>query len=795
MKKTFAIIYILFTCSMVSAYAANLSVKVLEKGSGDQIEGATVVLGQTGDYDVTNEKGLVVFENIESVTKIKILNPGFETLEKKLDQNTQKITVYLYPISVDGEALEVVADRVEEKISKISLIKEELRRVPGTAGDPLKVLSAMPGVVSGSGQGGPGALYVRGSGAEDNGVLINRIPVEYLFHFGDLSGIAPSTVNPALVKDFNAFLGGFPVEYDDKLGGMLDVQLRNPKKDRIHQTYRLAIHEAAFLVEGPVQEKNDNDSFYVAGRMSYLDRILTPEIINKLINDSADEEDKDNFSIVALPKYYDAQANWHRDLPKGYFDAYFFTAGDSLAVNINEKAVEDADPAIAGELSVDLDYYSVGANWLHRFNNQVSFIGTWSYRLSNAKQIIGTDPVSGEHFFVKTNTKIASFDPQFNWRLTPKHEIITGASFTRNWTPINLFITVLPSEDNVNYNFTTSEKYRFESTIHAGFISPYIKHRWNINDKFTSTLGLRYSYLKASDNIQMTGFSPRAAIYYQFTKKLLLSASWGKYIQVPNGATLISGIGNPTLGYTEAEHRILAAEYKPTPLWSIKLETYHKPMDKLVLFIPNQSAPNNYDSTGEGDAYGVDVLIKREFSNRTLGWLSYSYAKSSRTTVQGQDRDFSGDQPHTVSMVWSQPMSGSWKRWNWGVKMSIHSGALHTPITGRRAICKDGNNFINCPYSSNPENLGEDVFSHYEPIKAKQNSERLPFYYLMSVRFDREIRYNTWKMNLFMDIQNLTFRQNIIGYNYGKKYEKINNREAISAFSFPLPLFGIEAEF
>jgi len=792
-QKIFLAATFLFFVFYVNAFAAKLSVTVLVKGSGDPVEGATVVLGETGEYDVTNAKGIIIFEDIEAINKIKILNPGFETLEASIPENETEISLYLFPITVEGEALEVVEERLPEKVSKIILVQEESRRIPGTAGDPVKALSTLPGIVVASGQGGPGAVYVRGSGQDDNAAIINRIPVEYLYHFGDLSGISPSVVNPNLVKDFNAFLGGFPVEYDDKLGGILDVQLRNPKNDRLHQTYRLAIHEAAFLVEGPVQEENDNDSFYVAGRMSYLDRILTPKIINKLINSGADEEDKDDFTIVTLPKYYDAQANWHRDLNKGYFDAYFFTAGDSVSVNISEKAVKNRDPAVAGTLSIDLSYYSVGANWLHRFNNSLTGIGTWTYRQSNAKQIIGTDPVTKENFFVKTDTKFATFDPQLIWRAHPKHEITAGSNFTRNWTPIDLYITVLPSEDNVNYNFTTSEKYRFDTTLHAGMITPYVKHRWQITDKLTSSLGLRYSYIKASGGIEMSGYSPRGTMDYQIHKQVLLSASWGKYLQFPNGATIISGIGNPTMGFTEAEHRILSAEYKPTSLWSIKLEGYHKPMEKLVLFIPEQRAPNNYDNIGEGEAYGLDLLIKREFRNRTMGWLSYSYSKSSRTTVKGDDRNFASDQPHTLNFVWSQPMTGGWKRWTWGVKLTMHSGATYTPVVGRLAYCGIGTDLSPC--LSQSQGTSNQDFSHYEAINAKQNSERLPFYYLMSVRFDREIRFNTWKMNLFMDIQNLSFRKNVIGYDYGKQYEKINNPTEIAAFYFPLPLFGVEAEF
>jgi len=776
-----------------AAVAENLFITILEKGSGDPLEGATIVLGQTGEYNTTNKDGIAIFEDVNPVSQIKILNPGYETLEQKLKKNTKNITLYLYPLTVEGEALEVVEDRVQEKLSKIILTTEELKRIPGTAGDPLKVLTSLPGVVASSSQGGPGGFYVRGSDTPDNAVLINRIPVKYLFHFGDLLNISPSTINPSLVKDFNIFLGGFPVEYEDKLGGMLDVQLRNPKNDRIHQTYRVALHESAFLVEGPVQEKGDNDSFYVAGRMSYLDRVLTPEFLNKQINKSADEDEKDDFTILNIPRYYDAQANWHRDLTRGHFDLYFFAAGDSLAFNLN--FTEDVDPELIGDLTFNYDYQSFGGNWLHRLNQKHTLMNTLSIRNFSEEQQIGTDKNTNEPFFVNVNTTTLSYDPQLSWRMNNKHELLFGSNISAIKSLVDIYVTARPTEDNTNQTFSSAPKYRIEDTINAIAAAPYIKHNWKITPKLKSSIGLRYSKVRATGGVSISGFSPRASLEYQLNKKALLFTSWGKYLQRPEGSTILRNFGNPRLHFMEAEHRIAGVEYTYSPAWKIKLEAYHKPLTKLVLVAPENAPPNNYQNAGKGEAYGIDFLLKREFSNRTMGWLSYSYAKSTRTTLQGQERDFSGDQPHTLNMVWSQAMPGSWKRWTWGTKLSIHSGALHTPITGRSGICIDNDNYIECTDQSDPESLGDGVFSHWEPKKGKQNSERLPIFYQMSLRIDRDIRFNSWKMNVFLDIQNLTFRKNIINYNYGKKYEKIENREAVAAFFLPIPLFGVEAEF
>jgi outer membrane receptor protein involved in Fe transport len=448
---------------------------------------------------------------------------------------------------------------------------------------------------------------------------------------------------------------------------------------------------------------------------------------------------------------------------------------------------------LLGDLTINYDYQSFGVNWHHLFSNRFSQTQTVSIQNFSEEQQIGTDRNTGEPFYVDVNTTTMRYDPELLWKVKNKHELLFGANFSFIRALVDIYVTARPTEDNTNQTFSSAPKYRIESTVDAITAAPYIKHNWQITPKLKSSVGLRYAKARAKNGVDLSGISPRASLQYQLSKKLLLLGSWGKYLQSPEESTLLKDFGNPGLEFTEAEHRIIGAEYKFNPLWSIKFETYHKPMEKLVLVIPENPPPDNYKNLGEGEAYGFDILIKREYANRTMGWLSYSYARSSRTTVQGQERDFSGDQPHTLNMVWSQPMPGSWKRWTWGIKLTMHSGALHTPIIGRTGKCTENNDYVDCANQTDPES--ETNFSHWEPIKAKQNSERLPFYYLMSLRVDREIRFNTWKMNVFMDVQNLTFRKNIIGYNYGKKYEKIENRQEAAAFYFPIPLIGVEAEF
>ncbi|HGX92166.1 MAG TPA: Plug domain-containing protein, partial [Candidatus Tenderia sp.] len=247
-----------------TALAADLVVTVKARGSGEVVEGATVVVDGGVAYDDTDEAGRVVFADIDPPTRVKVLAGGFEALVQPLPPQREAVTLYLRPLVFEGEGLEVTAPRLVEKASKLTLTTPELARTAGSAGDPLKAITALPGVVAA--EEGSAQVYMRGSNGNENITWVNNAPVGYLYHFGGLQ----STINPALIEDINVFLGGFPVQYGDALGGVVDAKLRTPENDRMRYQFDIATINSSFLVEGPVGEAG-GDSFFVAGRRSYID--------------------------------------------------------------------------------------------------------------------------------------------------------------------------------------------------------------------------------------------------------------------------------------------------------------------------------------------------------------------------------------------------------------------------------------------------------------------------------------------------------------------------------------------
>ncbi|MDX8390575.1 MAG: TonB-dependent receptor [Mariprofundaceae bacterium] len=758
---------IMFTAS---GMAAELSITIFQKGTGDPVEGATVMLKNNVVHGMSNEKGMVYFEFVEAVDAnkfddVKVLNPGYETLEQVIVGNQKHIEIYLEPNLVEFEGLEVVEDRIVEKTSKVVLSRLELRKAPGSMGDPIKVLQSLPGVVSAGGSGS-GQVYMRGSDSQESIYQVNNLPVSYLYHWGGMN----SVINPVLVSDFNVFLGGFPVEYGDFLGGAVDIKLRPPKKDRFHGSLHLGTYESSFLVEGPLGEADGDNSFYLAGRRSYIDLVFSPDTFANIAGNDTDN------TFILLPQFNDMQALYRHDTSRGYLDIQYLSASDKMEMILNDAAI--TDPEAAGDLRIDVSSQTLGVNWKHQWSDLLNQHVTLGVTDSSEKFQIGSDS-AGDPYFTDLEKREYFIRPTWQWQQS-HHLAMFGLDAGWMDLPLELYISAPPSNvAPTPGGFTSESKYRVKHDLTAASTSPFIKYQYAWDNGIKASLGLRYTSLwvdqgEGARRVSMQGFSPRLSLEYQITESTLLLMRWGDYFQMPQGWQILDGFANPRLQFTRAEHRIVGVEHQLSHAWRIKAEAYHKPMSDLVVSIDGASPPDNYLNEGAGLAYGIDLFLKRKYKDRKMGWISYSWARSERTNLQtGVTSSFAGDQPHTLTAVWGQPFSGSWSDWEWGVKVQLHSGLPYTPVTGR---------------------VQEPDTGRWLPVYAAYNSGRLPVYGKLDLRLSKEVRYNTWTMSYIFDIQNISMRKNVAAYDYTDDFSNYNNPDIVSTDIF-MPFFGIEADF
>jgi len=754
--KQFTLLTLIFSFS-TNVFANDFTITIKEKGTGALVEEATVVIVENDTYQTTDKNGVVTFSDITLPITVKTLAQGYDSLTEVLQTVNDNMTLYIYPVTLEGEGLVVTAERIIEKSSKITLSKEELINSAGSMGDPLKAITALPGIVP-VGEASS-EVYMRGSSESENIIWINRAPVGYLYHFGGFQ----SVINPALVEDMNLFLAGFPVEYGDALGGAIDVKLRAPKNDGLHYRFDISLIDSSFLIEGPVSE-DSKDSVFFAARRSYIDLILSPD------NATNSEEDQ----VTVVPRFYDTQALYRHVLKKGYIDTFFFAASDKFEEDIRESA--KSDPQFAGTFGSEDEFQTMGSTWQQSWNRYWDSTMTLSFAIDKSSLQVGQDD-NGNPFFSKIESNEIFWQPEVHWRPRRDEVITYGFESFYARAPVDVFLSRLPREDDPNFDFTSQKKFRINTNLYIKAFAPYIKYRKQWTNKLAATLGMRYSSVSVTGGFDSQDFSPRASVEYAVSNDTLLTASWGRYIQTPDAAEIVDQFGNPELEITEAQHRVLGIQHRINPLYSIKTEIYHKPMKNLVVAIDENEPPDNYANAGTGNAYGIDLFLKREPRNRVTGWLALSWAKSSRTNeLTKVKRDFSGDQPITLTAVWGQPFGGSWHRWEWSIKAQVHSGNPYTAVTGRHL--EDPN----------------DPDSRYIAEFGKLNGERLPTYYKVDLRIAKEILYNESKIKLYIDFQNVTFRNNVIEYDYGNEYEFIDNPKELTGIGF-LPYFGMQYEF
>lgn len=660
--------------------------------------------------------------------------------------------------------------------SQVILNIQELSGVAGSQGDPLNAVKALPGVVSASAGGGrtPG-FYIRGSNANENAIYIDDMPVGYIYHFGGVF----SVINADLIDNFSTYLGGFGVEYGDQLGGVVEVNTRRPNNTEIEQSYQVGFYDSSARVEGPIGEQG---SGYFAIRRSYIDLLLPTT--GKLDPDSEN-------TYTQFPQFWDLQAKYRHELSNGFADVSLFAADDQLRFQIKDEEQSVRDPALIGDLGSKRSFQTVGFRIYNDLDSNLEQKLRFGLVRQTNQFTIGTqqsyDPNPGESYGFNIISDNYFLLPK--WKFTDQeNEWVVGADLNYNLFEIDGIIFSPCREGQANCSVTESNAVDVGQKVSLYGADAYIELNRPINDRTYLQAGLRstnYDYAKRP----YSEVSPRVNLEYDYNDNTILTASWGRYVQVPQGNEISDSLGNPELVMTEAEHRVIGVKTEWNPLWSSQVEIFQKPMKKLVISRP---APENFSNGGTGEARGFDLLLKRKLRDRQFGWVSYSYLESKRTDADGNsDRLFDGDVPHTVNIVWSQPFTGSWSNWTWGANLKVQSGTPYTEVVGRSQ--KSATNRGQACNTSDPNDI-----CYWSPEYGKTNGKRLPVSTRLDLSMEKTIKRNKWDLQLRFELINVSALfypdGNVSDLEYEADYSDYENPKKVAGFPF-LPSFSIRGTF
>ncbi|HMG24122.1 MAG TPA: TonB-dependent receptor, partial [Kofleriaceae bacterium] len=627
-----------------------------------------------------------------------------------------------------------------------TLQRQQMTSVPGTFGDPIRVIQTLPGIQRAP--FGLGLLLIRGSNPDDTGIYVDGHEVPSLFHF--LGG--PSIFNAEMLESLDLYPGGFPARFGRHHGGAVALELRPSKSDGIHGSVKVDFIDSGGYLRAPI---TDDLSIAVAGRRSYIDLFLGFVL---------PQPGKGGQRIVT-PIYYDYSARADYDLHEhGRLSLFAIGSSDTLHV-LNR----DPDAALSTDLNSAVKFLRVIGTYERVIAGdlKLSLSPAWgrdTLTFSGA-QAMAAGPFSS----IGVVNDSLSYRMRVHGKLAGRLTLDTGLDMLSRVTS---YEALLPVDDTLintrGVDIPPTQLFRGAQLIGLG---GYIDLGVDVTPRLRLVPSLRVDgYLL--DGVARSSFDPRLVARYQLLPSLTLKAYVGQFSQPPQPEGLDRRFGNPDLGIEHGLHTGIGYEWKPDRLWSIDSEFYYVGRRELAVFTPAVVAnPDgtftsvNFLSEGINHSYGVELLVKREISEHAYGWLSYTYSRAMQRSHPDSDTTPTAfDQPHVLNAV------ASWKPgwgWEFGARFQLASGRPDTPIIGATYDADTG---------------------AYVPIRGPMRSIRTPLFTQLDVRAEHDWLFERWSLGVYLDIINVTNTENTEAVQYDYRY-----RQSSPVTSFPiLPTLGIK---
>jgi TonB family protein len=621
------------------------------------------------------------------------------------------------------------------EVTKRSLSGAELLRMAGTRGDPLKAIEYMPGVGR-SPQAE--AIIIRGSSPADSEVQFEGAPVYRLYHFGGLT----SFVQPRLLDKIDLYPGNFSARFGRKMGGIIDVGVRDPKTDALHGVADINVVDSSFLFEGPIAK---NWSVAVAAKRSYIDLF-----IEKLIP-------KDEASITAAPVYWDYQAMVaYKPSDNDRFRAMVYGSYDDLKLILAHPA--DSDPSIRGGVSSSSAFHRAQLTWQHHYSSAVEHEINVSTGPFSFTTIVGPGlaaNIPGYEGFLRS---------EWRARLADRLRLLGGLDVTYNWFNFSYDgprATQVDGDPDTFGPLAGRQNVQLHNSY--GFLRPaaYLEAIWQVTARLTLVPGGRVDYL---GDVHRWTTDPRLTARYQLTATTVIKGGVGLFSQAPSGAESLPVVGNPHLRPGRAQHYSLGVEQELGTRLKVTAEGFYKRLSQLTV---NSPIPGeNLNNDGVGRIYGGEASAKLRPTTQSSGFASYTLSRSERNDHGTQWRLFSWDQTHILTVAGAYRLG---RNWDLSGTFRYVTGNPITPVAGSI-------------YNANSDT--------YKPLYGAVNSDRSNAFHRLDLRVEKSWHVRSGSIAAYLDVQNAYNRPNEEGRSYNFNF----TQSGVIAGLPIIPSLGVRGE-
>lgn len=622
--------------------------------------------------------------------------------------------------------------------TKRTLEQEELTTTPGTRGDPLRAIEIMPGVSRTPFAANAGPPLLRGSPAGESQVMFDGAQAPLIYHFGGLT----SVFNAQLLESVTLYPGNFSARYGRAAGGVVEVKVRDPKRDRLHAMLELSAIDSFALTEGPLGQ---DTSLALAARRSNIDLFFEAAL------------DDDSTAVVAAPVYWDYQAILaHRFGSAHRLRVLAYGSEDTFELTLGKSAADD--PALRGEFGA--------RQGLHRL--QVELESHFSERVKQ-ELMLAVGPSPGRGNFGATHFDYTSWEAhaRADWSVVASDWLRLSAGFDVHALAVTFLYDgpLPPPEEGApsQGSLASNSPARIESELHAFRPAGYVEAALQPTASLLLVPGVRVDYFT---DARAWSVDPRLSSRLALNGATTLKGGVGAYSQPGQYWEVMEGFGNPKVKPFRTLQASAGVEQKLGGVLTADLDGFYKRWEDRVLGTPG-GAPPHYVNGGSGRAYGLELLLQAKLGERYSAFASYTLSRSTRRDGAGAtERLFDRDQTHNLSV-------GASAKLGYGFRI----GARFRYVTGS-------------PYSAVRGAVYDATTDTYRPLYGVVNDARNPAFHQLDLRVEKLWHVGPVDLTAYLELMNAYNAQNQESRRYSFDY-----RESSSVVGLPFfPNLGLRGE-
>ncbi len=700
--------------------------RVRQLGTGIPLDDVNIQVLQTDVAITTDASGRFTMPALPPGTwTLEIFHYEHEPVRQEVTVeagSTAELDIWLRYLEQPDNVAVAYYERPRVEVTQRSVSIDEVKKIPGTFGDPVKVIQTLPGAARSP--FGTGFLIIRGSNPEDSAVYIDGVRVPIIYH---LTGTT-SVLSPDLISGVDYLPGGYGVQFGRTMGGAIDVRTKSRFDD--HKiVFGADILDAQVYYEGNLG-RNKQHGFAAAARRSYID-VFIPAF-------TAEQD----FTIQ--PIYWDYQTKWVPDLGEGHeLSVFAYGFQDILRFSSPDDVPQGTDPAAQGNLSTKYQSHRLMLRWSREFSDTLRFDLRPSFGWDRVFTGLGSD------ISIDSRTWLFQTRAEVSWQPHPIVEVMPGLDFLGG--PYS-FATRLPfTLSQAGDPLAERDPVSIAGQGTAWSPAPYLNLRLRPlpdPDAWIINAGLRWDYAiyfqegsvnfgEKVDPAIISSFDPRVStrlrVFGDEERNGTFKAATGLYHQPPQPFESI-GVGTTnTVGAERAWNSSVGFEHRVSPAFSWDLELFYRDMDDLIIGADPEAAGDDFFvNAGEGFAAGAELILRHEPIGPFFGWVSYTFSRSFRRDGPGDDwTPFDFDQPHIFSAQGAYSLP---RDWTVSAQLQVVSG---NPAT---------------PYDFGIYDADADFYTPF--ALGEPNSVRLPPFVQTSFRVDKTWTFKRWQLEAYVDLIN-----------------------------------------